>query len=153
MTPLVGNLTQNHKERRLIMIATCIKTDPLQALVVGRDYEIEQINGKFFIPEINLALSEERFNEHFVKKSKTRDEEQDEALVKYLDECGETQDSDLCCGFIDGWDKADETMIDKACEWLKENIYHRVYECGDRLGFPTADFIKDFRKAMKGGES
>lgn len=41
-------------------------------------------------------------------------------------------------------------VIDKACEWLKENIYHRVYECGDRLGFPTADFIKDFRKAMKG---
>lgn len=56
------------------MIATCIETDPLQALVVGRDYEIEQINGKFFIPEINLALSEERFNEHFVTKLKTRDE-------------------------------------------------------------------------------
>ena len=42
-------------------------------------------------------------------------------------------------------------IIDKACEWLKENIYHRVYECGDRLGFPTADFIKDFRKAMCNG--
>ena len=41
-------------------------------------------------------------------------------------------------------------FVNKACEWLKENIYHRVYECGDRLGFPTADFIKDFRKAMKG---
>lgn len=68
MTQPVGNLTQNHKERRLIMIATCIETDPLQALVVGRDYEIEQINGKFFIPEINLALSEERFKEHFVEK-------------------------------------------------------------------------------------
>lgn len=40
-------------------------------------------------------------------------------------------------------------VIDKACEWLKENIYHRVYECGDRLGFPTADFIKDFRKSME----
>ena len=39
--------------------------------------------------------------------------------------------------------------IEKACEWLRENIYHRVYECGDRLGFPTADFIKDFRKAME----
>lgn len=41
--------------------------------------------------------------------------------------------------------------VDRACEWLKENIYHRVYECGDRLGFPTADFIKDFRKAMCNG--
>lgn len=48
------------------MKAKCIKTDPLQALVVGKDYEIEPINGKFFIVEINLALSEERFNEHFV---------------------------------------------------------------------------------------
>jgi len=38
--------------------------------------------------------------------------------------------------------------VEKACEWLKENIYHRVYECGDRLGYPTADFLKDFRKAM-----
>lgn len=40
--------------------------------------------------------------------------------------------------------------VDKACEWLRENIYHRVYECGDRLGYPTADFLKDFRKAMEG---
>ena len=127
------------------MIATCIETDPLQALVVGRDYEIEQINGKFFIPEINLALSEERFNEHFVKKSKTRDEEQDEELVKYLDECGETQDSDLCCGFIDGWDKADETMLDKACEWLT-NYFVKYLQFDEQI-------VKDFRKAMKGGES
>ena len=50
------------------MIATCIETDPLQALEVGRDYEIVQINGKFFISEINLALSEERFKEHFDAK-------------------------------------------------------------------------------------
>ena len=50
------------------MIATCIETDPLQALEVGKDYEIVQINGKFFVPEINLALSEERFRQHFVKK-------------------------------------------------------------------------------------
>lgn len=39
--------------------------------------------------------------------------------------------------------------VDKACEWLRENIYRRVYECGDRLGYPTADFLKDFRKAMQ----
>lgn len=49
------------------------------------------------------------------------------------------------CSFEASWDCA----VDKACEWLRENIYHRVYECGDRLGFPTADFIKDFRKAME----
>lgn len=45
--------------------------------------------------------------------------------------------------------KDKQQLIDDACEWLKENIYHRVYECGDRLGFPTADFIEDFRKAMQ----
>lgn len=50
------------------MIATCIETDPLQVLEVGRDYEIVQINGKYFVPEINLALSEERFRQHFVEK-------------------------------------------------------------------------------------
>lgn len=48
-------------------------------------------------------------------------------------------------------DYVEQPVIEKACDWLKENIYHRVYECGDRLGFPTADFIKDFRKAMCNG--
>lgn len=43
-----------------------------------------------------------------------------------------------------------DAFIEKACEWLKYNIYHRVYECGDRLGFPTAEFLKDFRKYMEG---
>ena len=43
-----------------------------------------------------------------------------------------------------------DAFIEKACEWLKDNIYHRVYECGDRLGFPTAEFIDEFRKYMKG---
>ncbi len=49
--------------------------------------------------------------------------------------------------YFANWQK--EKDINKACEWLKENIYHRVYECGDRLGFPTADFLNDFRKAME----
>ena len=51
-------------------------------------------------------------------------------------------------GFEFGAEYGYQYAIDKACEWLKENIYHRVYECGDRLGYPTADFLKDFRKAM-----
>lgn len=80
---------------------------------------------------------------------KTRDDEQDEELVKYLDECGETQDSDLCCGFIDGWDKADETMIEKACKWLENNAYLYVDDI-DQLH--ESALIGDFRNAMKGGE-
>ena len=43
-----------------------------------------------------------------------------------------------------------DAFIEKACEWLKDNIYHRVYECGDRLGFPTANFINEFMNYMKG---
>ena len=39
--------------------------------------------------------------------------------------------------------------IERACEWLKENIYYRVYKCGDELGFPTAEFLREFRKAME----
>ena len=42
-----------------------------------------------------------------------------------------------------------QRWLSDACEWLRENIYHRVYECGDRLGYPTADFLNDFRKAME----
>ena len=51
--------------------------------------------------------------------------------------------------FVSGCEHGYQYAIDKACEWLRENIYHRVYECGDRLGYPTADFLKDFRKAIE----
>lgn len=45
------------------------------------------------------------------------------------------------------WQK--QQTIRKSCEWLKENIYQRVYKEGDSLGFPTAVFLEDFRKAME----
>ena len=51
--------------------------------------------------------------------------------------------------YINGGEHGYQYAVDKACKWLRENIYHRVYECGDRLGYPTADFLKDFRKAME----
>lgn len=47
------------------------------------------------------------------------------------------------------FEKGIEFTIEKAIEWLRENIYNRVYECGDKLGFPTADFLADFKKAME----
>ena len=52
-------------------------------------------------------------------------------------------------GFEFGAEYGYQYAVDKACEWLRENIYHRVYECGDKLGYPTADFLKCFRKAME----
>ena len=45
------------------------------------------------------------------------------------------------------WQK--EQDINKAYEWLKENIYNRVYKCNDGLGFPTAAFLEEFKKAME----
>ena len=45
------------------------------------------------------------------------------------------------------WQK--KQTIRKSCEWLRENIYQRVYKEGDSLGFPTAVFLEDFRKAME----
>lgn len=52
-------------------------------------------------------------------------------------------------GFIEGAKWADKTMIDKACEWLKENIWVYInYEgcSGEEL---ENDVIEDFRKAME----
>ena len=59
------------------------------------------------------------------------------------------RDFNRVISFEAGCEHGYQYAVEKACEWLKENIYHRVYECGDRLGYPTADFIKDFRKAME----
>ena len=66
-----------------------------------------------------------------------RSEQQDAELVKYLEDVGETQDSDLCCGFLDGWDKADETIIDRACDVLQNKI------------FVSNDVVLLFRRAME----
>ena len=46
---------------------------------------------------------------------------------------------------------ADKTMIDKACEWLDQNVVK--YESGTRMGYIPFSFIEDmindFRKAME----
>lgn len=52
-------------------------------------------------------------------------------------------------GYKEGAKWADKTMIDKACEWLKENIWVYInYEgcSGEEL---ENDVIEDFRKAME----
>ena len=58
--------------------------------------------------------------------------------------------------FVIGAKWADTTMIYKACEWLKDNLYNSL----DRDGRTTIDspsctnvneFIEEFRKAMEGG--
>lgn len=59
------------------------------------------------------------------------------------------RDFNRVISFEAGAEHGYQYAIDKACEWLRENIYHMVYECGDRLGYPTANFLKDFRRAME----
>lgn len=48
-------------------------------------------------------------------------------------------------GYIDGLKQADHTMIEKACEWLKEEYPKAAayYEHPD-------SFVDQFKKAMKG---
>lgn len=50
------------------MKATCIKTDPLQTLEVGKEYEIEQHENKFIVKWAGMVISKEVFNEHFEEK-------------------------------------------------------------------------------------
>lgn len=46
---------------------------------------------------------------------------------------------------------ADETMIDKACEWMDCYIDNYLFiDAENNAGIKWDDFINDFRKAMKG---
>ena len=52
---------------------------------------------------------------------------------------------DRHAGFVEGAVWADNTMIEKACEWLKEQ--------DEMIGISfQEDFIERLKKAMKGGE-
>lgn len=66
--------------------------------------------------------------------------------------------SNLDCfrmGFREGAKFADKTMLDRACEWLKENIDLYSYNAfNTKSGYPeitlTDEFETAFRQAMKG---
>lgn len=50
--------------------------------------------------------------------------------------------------FERGMKEADKTMIDKACEWLRNNWREYIYQDGDGIvGF--GHWENDFRKAME----
>ena len=51
--------------------------------------------------------------------------------------------------FIEGAKWADKTMIDKACEWIKNNKHlYKVLSFGS-LSTDWDKFIREFRKAME----
>ena len=53
--------------------------------------------------------------------------------------------------FIEAAEWADKTMIDKACDWLNQNV--EKYESVTKMGYMPfsliEDMINDFRKAME----
>lgn len=64
--------------------------------------------------------------------------------------------SDYQIGVCDGVRLADKTMLDRACEWLKENIDLYSYNAFNvKSGYTeitlTDEFETAFRQAMKGG--
>ena len=64
-------------------------------------------------------------------------------------ECHEEERELFVEGALWGANWQKDKLLAKACEWLKENIYNRVYKCNDGLGFPTAAFLEEFKKAME----
>lgn len=87
----------------------------------------------------------------------TREEEiKKEALFNCNDIAGEVDYKSTAAyeGFIRGAEWADKTMIDKACEWLKEVFVYLSNESSWNI--QTNDYnsfqemIEDFRKSMKG---
>ena len=52
-------------------------------------------------------------------------------------------------GFVMGAKWADKTMIEKACEWIKENFECYVGADVSPYYIYEDDFVEDFRKAME----
>ena len=73
--------------------------------------------------------------EQIIEASKTNiKEREDEILHVY----------DRHAGFIEGAIWADNTMIDKACEWLKDILDYCEIDCRDE-----ENFLNDFKEAME----
>lgn len=58
--------------------------------------------------------------------------------------------SDEYYSFIQGAEWADETMIDKACEWLLDNSRNYFEASGCCTWINYGKLADDFKKAMKG---
>ena len=51
--------------------------------------------------------------------------------------------------------KEKQALIDKTCEWLRNNKEHPLIGCEDSylIGFLTEEFIMEFRKTIEGGKN
>lgn len=82
----------------------------------------------------------------------TREEEiRNEAKLKCNDIASEVdyKYSAAYDGFVMGAEQADKTMIDKACEWLKQNAKDYVVTCYDEGELNDEDLLNDFKKAVE----
>ena len=83
----------------------------------------------------------------------TRREKIEQAAFNYINsDVVSPENMQLAFGdFINGAEWADKTIIEKACEWLDQNVVK--YESGTRMGYIPFSFIEDmindFRKAME----
>lgn len=71
----------------------------------------------------------------------------------YSPSSGIPQSLPMRVGFIEGAKWADETMIDKACEYLYEWNRKQVLKHGSRANISCSEYtisVYDFKKAMKG---
>ena len=72
----------------------------------------------------------------------------------YIADTSQTKEDAAIGGYCLGAKYADKTMLDRACEWLKENIDLYAYESSN-THYPeiklTECFEEAFRQAMKGG--
>ena len=46
---------------------------------------------------------------------------------------------------------AREEVMDKVCDYIKNNLYKHLYVYDGQAGFPTFQFIEDLKQAMKDG--
>ena len=72
----------------------------------------------------------------------------------YIADTSQTKEDAAIGGYCLGAKYADKTMLDRACEWLKENIDLYAYESSN-THYPeiklTECFEEAFRQAMEGG--
>lgn len=73
--------------------------------------------------------------------------------VWYIADTSQTKEEAVISGYCLGAKYADKTMIDKACEWLRRNMYEGTCDqISSKKPYTfMKDFIEDFRQAMKGG--
>jgi hypothetical protein len=74
----------------------------------------------------------------------------------YIADTSQTKEEAAIRGYCLGAAYADRTMLDRACEWMGNELK----ETDDRNGYPTVEslsfvsvkeFINEFRQAMEGG--